>query len=255
MKCQGEGMTKFTGIIAIEHIKDIIEGMSKLVFEPSIKIRKDGFYFEEVDKTVSMVTSVFIPKSIFTEYKYSKDMEIYFNGPVIFNNIKKMHGDISLGTDGSIITLHEMERNRTYEVRLVSKSGEDYSDKIEKALSYTAEKTIELKLDDFRTAINDGMAIFDNKEYKPCTIILNRSGLVVKTEAGDGFNKFIQRIKSDKIENEIRAEFPVHQIKMGLDLMMGDKINIELKTDHPIKLSTKLLDMKSTVVIAPIIAG
>lgn len=246
---------KFTGIVDVENIRGLIETISKMSYEPTIKFREDGIRFEESDgMSPRIIVSVFIPKTIFKGYNLSGNIDIHFRGNILHNNLKRMKGEISIGTDGSVLKLYEMKKDRSYEIRLVIGDKKiDITDQIKKINSYSAEMTTKLNTKPIKEAIADAINIFESKEFRPCTLIFGKQGVILKAEAGDGFNKFEQKIDPTPFGKEVSAKFPLEQLQTAVDLMVDDVAEFQLYQDNPIKIVSEHEGSKAIVVIAPIL--
>ncbi len=160
----------------IREFKTIVNGISRLVDEITIKIDSDGLFAKAIDRSHISFIGLKIGRNFFEEYEIDKPGELSINLDELLNILNRYRGEdiLNLYSDDNILSLEfEGEGKRNFEIKQVESNyassrrpSVDFSI-VDLKIPFNFFKNtigdLDLVANKFRLRINDYKVIFDCK--------------------------------------------------------------------------------------------
>ena len=228
-------------------IKSIIETLSNIIDETMITITKDGLCIKAMDPSRICLLQFIMKEKDFDEFECSSTTEICLNLDDLDKIMKRSAADDSIEIkfkedDNKIKIIMKKEgvsRSRTFSLAILDSEQEEIQMEKLLQIEYPAKWQMDPNL--FTEAIKDAEIYSEILNLKT-----NEKGLTFSSSGQIG-EMIYDLPKEDLIDSEIEGEnlgaYSINFLKSIMKLSgITEKLDISLKTDHPIKLIFNILE-------------
>jgi proliferating cell nuclear antigen len=231
--------------------RDCVESIVSLVDEGSFAISKDGIALKAMDPSSISMVSFFMPSKAFSKYSVDKDTSIGLN----LENLSKI---LSRTRDGESLIMRDVDNKillefigpssrRRYKLQMI-----DVKKSVEKEPSVQFDAQVEMVGEPLKDMIKDASLISSYIAFKASK---DQFGISARGDSGEleelheKEGSFMKKVDVQKgADATFNLEFLENMVK---SCPIGSHINIDLKSNEPLRLGYKIGESSITYFLAP----
>lgn len=231
--------------------RDCVESIVGLVDEGLFNITKEGISLKAMDPSSISMVSFFMPEKAFSKYSVEKNMNVGVN----LENLSKI---LSRTRDNEALVMKDSDNKlsmefigpssrRRYKMQLI-----DVKKSVEKEPNVAFDAHVEINGETLKDIIKDASLISSYIAFKASK---DQFGVSAKGDSGELeslHEKSGDTLKKIEVQKNADAVFNLEFLEnMVKSCPIGNAVNIQLKSNEPLKLNYKIGDADISYFLAP----
>jgi proliferating cell nuclear antigen len=240
-------------IDSAKYWRDCIDAIVNLVDEGAFHVQKDGISLKAMDPSGISMISFFIPGKAFSKFDVSSDIDVGLNIENLGKTMARARDDESLNmkaSENKLSMIFTGKSSRKYRMPMI-----EVRKNADKEPNINFDATVEMNVDPFREIIKDASLLSSYISFK---VSKGHFSIESRGDAGEleeEMEKEGDVVKKVSTSGSAEAVFNLEYLEnMVKSCPSGTTLQLQLKTNEPLKLSYNIRDASFNYFLAPYIS-